>query len=197
MADFIGSTTALLKYAVASPAKEFIVVTEPGILHAMQKEAPAQDVHPRPPDANCACNECPFMKKNTLEKVYLSLRDLTPRIEMAPRAHRPRAPPDRANAGSQLNVYGRERELAKRQEAQAGKEGSEKGRRAGRALRRIPSAASWRLAASPRRCDVRDGAEVSSGATRGATEVQAITQTTGLGSGVGAGAATQLLRRRW
>ena len=93
MADYIGSTTALLKYAVSSPAKEFIVVTEAGILHQMQKQAPDKTVIPAPPDANCACNECPFMKKNTLEKVYLSLRDLQPRIEMAPqlmeRARRP------------------------------------------------------------------------------------------------------------
>jgi quinolinate synthase len=84
LADFIGSTTALLKYAVASPKSEFIVVTEPGILHAMQNQAPTKTFIPAPPDANCACNECPFMKKNTLEKVYLALRDLTPRIEMAP-----------------------------------------------------------------------------------------------------------------
>jgi quinolinate synthase len=84
MSDFIGSTTALLKYAVASPAREFIVVTEPGILHAMEKEAPGKTFIPAPPAANCACNECPFMKMNTLEKVYLSLRDLTPQIEMAP-----------------------------------------------------------------------------------------------------------------
>jgi quinolinate synthase len=83
MADFIGSTTALLKYAVSSPAKEIIVVTEAGILHQMQKAAPDKTFIPAPPDANCACNECPFMKMNTLEKVYLSLRDLTPRIEMS------------------------------------------------------------------------------------------------------------------
>jgi quinolinate synthase len=84
MADYIGSTTSLLKYAVSSPAKEFIVVTESGILHQMQKQAPDKTFIPAPPDANCACNECPFMRKNTLEKVYLSLRDLQPRIEMTP-----------------------------------------------------------------------------------------------------------------
>ncbi|HEX4448283.1 MAG TPA: quinolinate synthase NadA [Polyangiaceae bacterium] len=84
MADYIGSTTALLKYAVSSPASEFIVVTEPGILHQMQKQAPDKTFIPAPPVANCACNECPFMKMNTLEKVYASLRDLSPRIEMAP-----------------------------------------------------------------------------------------------------------------
>jgi quinolinate synthase len=84
MSDYIGSTTALLKYAVSSPAREFIVVTESGILHQMQKQAPDKTFIPAPPDANCACNECPFMKKNTLEKVYTSLRDLTPQIEMTP-----------------------------------------------------------------------------------------------------------------
>jgi quinolinate synthase len=82
-AHFIGSTTGLLKYAVSSPAKEFIVVTEAGILHQMQKQAPDKTFIPAPPDANCACNECPFMRKNTLEKVFLSLRDLEPRIEMS------------------------------------------------------------------------------------------------------------------
>jgi quinolinate synthase len=84
MADYIGSTTALLKYAVASPSREFIVATEAGILHQMQKQAPEKTFIAAPPVANCACNECPFMRKNTLEKVYLALRDLTPRIEMAP-----------------------------------------------------------------------------------------------------------------
>jgi quinolinate synthase len=83
MADYIGSTTSLLKYAVSSPAREFIVVTESGILHAMRKAAPEKTFVPAPPEANCACNDCPFMKKNTLEKVYLSLRDLEPRIEMS------------------------------------------------------------------------------------------------------------------
>jgi quinolinate synthase len=82
MADFIGSTTALLKYAVSSPKSEFIVVTESGILHQMKKAAPDKTFLAAPPAANCACNECPFMRKNTLEKVYLSLRDLAPRIEM-------------------------------------------------------------------------------------------------------------------
>ncbi len=83
-ADYIGSTTGILKYALASPKKEFIVVTEPGILHQMQKAAPDKTFIPAPPEANCACNECPHMKRNTLEKVYLCLRDLSPRIEMLP-----------------------------------------------------------------------------------------------------------------
>jgi quinolinate synthase len=96
MADFIGSTTALLKYAVSSPANEFIVVTESGILHQMKKAAPEKSFHAAPPEASCACNECPFMRKNTLEKVYLSLRDLQPRIEMAPDLiERARKPIDR------------------------------------------------------------------------------------------------------
>jgi quinolinate synthase len=82
IADYVGSTTALLKYAVSSPAGEFIVATESGILHQMRKAAPGKTFHAAPPDANCACNECPFMRKNTLEKVYLSLRDLRPAIEM-------------------------------------------------------------------------------------------------------------------
>jgi quinolinate synthase len=62
-------------------------------LHQMQKGAPDKTFIPAPPEANCACNECPYMKRNTLEKVYLALRDLSPRIEMAPdlieRARRP------------------------------------------------------------------------------------------------------------
>jgi quinolinate synthase len=83
MADFIGSTTALLKYAVASSKRTFIVATEPGILHQMEKQAPGKTFLAAPPEGNCACNECPHMKRNTLEKVYLSLRDLTPRLEMS------------------------------------------------------------------------------------------------------------------
>jgi quinolinate synthase len=96
LASFIGSTTALLNYAVGSDKKEFIVATEPGIIHQMQKRAPEKTFIPAPPAANCACNECPFMKKNTLEKVYLSLRDLTPRLEMDPQViAKARVPIDR------------------------------------------------------------------------------------------------------
>jgi quinolinate synthase len=82
MADFIGSTAALLRYVENDNAKEFIVVTEPGILHQMQKKAPHKKLIPAPPEGNCACNECPFMRLNTPEKVYLALRDLEPRLEM-------------------------------------------------------------------------------------------------------------------
>jgi len=81
-AQFIGSTSALLKYVTESPKKKFIVATEEGILHAMKKQAPGKELIPAPPNQNCACNECPFMKLNTLEKVYLALRDEKPEIEM-------------------------------------------------------------------------------------------------------------------
>ena len=82
-AHFIGSTTALLKHALASEEQTFIVATEPGILHQMKKAAPEKEFIPAPPEANCACNECPHMKRNTLEKLYLCLRDLSPRLEMS------------------------------------------------------------------------------------------------------------------
>ena len=65
-----------------SDAKEFIVVTEAGILHQMEKSAPGKTLIAAPPDNSCACNECPHMKKNTLEKLYLCLRDLQPEITM-------------------------------------------------------------------------------------------------------------------
>jgi quinolinate synthase len=95
-ADYIGSTTGILKYALASPKKEFIIATEAGILHQMQKGAPDKIFHPAPPEANCACNECPHMKRNTLEKVYLALRDLEPRLEMdATLLEKSRVPIDR------------------------------------------------------------------------------------------------------
>jgi quinolinate synthase len=83
MADFIGSTTALLQYSIKDPAKQFIVMTEAGILHQMEKASPDKEFIPGPPVAACACNDCPFMKLNTLEKLHATLRDLTPRIEMS------------------------------------------------------------------------------------------------------------------
>lgn len=82
MADFIGSTSALLGYVKRDSASAYIVATESGILHQMKQVAPDKTLIPAPPEANCACNECPFMRLNTLEKLYLCLRDLTPRIEM-------------------------------------------------------------------------------------------------------------------
>ena len=82
MADYIGSTTALLKYTMADPAKSFIVATETGIIHQMRKASPEKEFIEGPPEGSCACNMCPFMRLNTMEKVYLALRDLEPRIEM-------------------------------------------------------------------------------------------------------------------
>lgn len=82
LADHIGSTSSILKYAVESPAKTFIVVTEVGIIHQMKKAAPGKTFIPAPPDSGCSCNECPFMRLNTLEKVYLCMRDRRPEITM-------------------------------------------------------------------------------------------------------------------
>jgi quinolinate synthase len=96
MADYVGSTTGILEYAKKADAKELIIATEPGILHQIQKAAPDKVLIPAPPEASCACNECPHMKKNTIEKVYLSLRDLEPRLEMDPALMRAaRVPIDR------------------------------------------------------------------------------------------------------
>jgi quinolinate synthase len=82
-AKFVGSTTALVKYAVSSPARTLIVATEEGVLHQMKREAPDKTFIAAPPeDESCACNQCPHMRRNTLEKLYLALRDLKPRIEM-------------------------------------------------------------------------------------------------------------------
>ena len=82
MADFIGSTTGLLKYSQQNEAKEFIVVTETGIIHQMQKASPDKTFIPAPPNNNCACNDCPHMKLNTLEKLYLCMEYELPEITM-------------------------------------------------------------------------------------------------------------------
>jgi quinolinate synthase len=83
VADKVGSTAALLDYAVNSDCKEFIVATESGILHEMQKKCPNKKFIPAPPnDSTCACNDCSFMKLNTLQKVYNSLKYLAPQIEV-------------------------------------------------------------------------------------------------------------------
>ncbi len=83
VADFIGSTTGLLKYTEKSEAKEFIVVTETGILHQMQKSNPGKTFIPAPPNNNCACNDCPHMKLNTLEKLYLCMEYEAPEVTMS------------------------------------------------------------------------------------------------------------------
>lgn len=79
-ADFIGSTSALLKYSAEDSANEFIVATEEGILHQMKKKSPQKRFIPAPPNQNCACNECPFMKLNTLEKLHACLESEGPEI---------------------------------------------------------------------------------------------------------------------
>ena len=87
LADKVGSTAALLKYAIADSATEFIVATESGILHEMQKQAPQKTFIPAPPELSesgttCACNECEYMKMVTLEKVYRCLRDEQPVVQV-------------------------------------------------------------------------------------------------------------------
>lgn len=83
LADFIGSTTALLNFTKKDRTKIFIVGTETGILHQMEKESPEKTFIPAPPNNNCACNDCPHMKLNTLEKLYICLRDESPEITMS------------------------------------------------------------------------------------------------------------------
>lgn len=81
-ADFIGSTTAILNYSKTSTAQEFIVLTETGIIHQMEKASPGKTFIPAPPNNNCACNDCPHMKLNTLEKIYLALKHEQPELVM-------------------------------------------------------------------------------------------------------------------
>lgn len=82
IADYIGSTTGLLKFTQQDDAREFIVATETGILHQMQKANPDKTFIPAPPNNHCACNECPYMKLNTLEKLYLCMKYELPEITM-------------------------------------------------------------------------------------------------------------------
>ncbi len=82
-ANYIGSTAALLKYCQEVATQEFIVATEPGIIHQMQKAAPHKRFIPAPAENNCNCNECPFMRLNTLEKLYLVMKHRTPEITMS------------------------------------------------------------------------------------------------------------------
>ncbi|MBP9097452.1 MAG: quinolinate synthase NadA [Ferruginibacter sp.] len=82
LADYIGSTTGLLKFSQTDTSNEFIVVTETGIIHQMQKSSPAKTFIPAPPNNLCACNDCPYMKLNTLEKLYLCMKYEMPEIVM-------------------------------------------------------------------------------------------------------------------
>ncbi len=92
-ADYVGSTTGILNYAKQSPATEFIVATESGILHQMEKACPDKTFISAPGEGGCACSECPHMKLNTMEKLYLCMRDRKPEItldeELRRRALRP------------------------------------------------------------------------------------------------------------
>jgi quinolinate synthase len=83
MASYIGSTSALLKYTQSSKTRAFIVATETGILHQMKKLSPEKEFIPAPPEGNCHCNDCPFMKKNTLEAVRNALETLGPEITLS------------------------------------------------------------------------------------------------------------------
>ena len=94
VADKVGSTAALLKYSISDPATEFIVATESGILHEMQKSCPHKTFIPAPPtDSTCGCNQCSYMKLITIDKLYACLRDEAPEIivdaEISAKAIRP------------------------------------------------------------------------------------------------------------
>ena len=82
LADFVGSTAALLNYVAKDSAQAFIVATEAGILHQMRQRRPEAQLIPAPADSGCNCSLCPYMKLNSLEKLYLSLRDLQPEIRL-------------------------------------------------------------------------------------------------------------------
>ncbi len=80
LADYIGSTTGMLKYTASSPSKKFIVATETGIIHQMQLLSPDKEFLVVPSDETCSCNDCPYMKLNTMEKLYLALKNEQPEI---------------------------------------------------------------------------------------------------------------------
>ena len=81
-AQFVGSTSALLQYVRSSASRRFIVATESGILHQMRKNAPGKEFIPAAPSSLCSCNNCPYMKLNTVEKLYLCMRDRSPEISL-------------------------------------------------------------------------------------------------------------------
>jgi quinolinate synthase len=82
MADFIGSTSALIDWCATQEAPEFIVMTESGVRHSLEKRAPGKVFH-FIPNENCNCSECPYMKRNSLEKLRDALRNLAPRVELS------------------------------------------------------------------------------------------------------------------
>ncbi len=81
-ADYIGSTSGLLNFVTTSDKQEFIVATEPGIIHQMELKNPTKRFIPAPPESGCNCNECPYMKLNTMEKLYLCMKERSPEITM-------------------------------------------------------------------------------------------------------------------
>ncbi|HUN16635.1 MAG TPA: quinolinate synthase NadA [Saprospiraceae bacterium] len=85
LADYIGSTSGLLKFVQSDSAQAYIVATEVGILHQMSKVCPTKTFIPAPPNNNCACNECPHMKLNSLEKLYLSMKYELPEVTLSDR----------------------------------------------------------------------------------------------------------------
>jgi len=82
LADYVGSTTGMLKYTEQSNKQKFIVATETGILHQMQKNSPNKEFLVVPSDETCSCNDCPYMKLNTMEKLYLAMKNEEPAIEL-------------------------------------------------------------------------------------------------------------------
>jgi quinolinate synthase len=81
-ADFVGSTSQIRRYAEENSPATFIVATEEGILHQMRSDAPGNDLIPAPPESGCNCSQCPHMRLNTLEKLYLCLKHETPEVTM-------------------------------------------------------------------------------------------------------------------
>lgn len=81
-ADYVGSTSGMLKFTINDPANTYIVATESGIIHQMQKASPGKTFIPAPPNNACACNDCPHMKLNTLEKLYNCLKYESPEITL-------------------------------------------------------------------------------------------------------------------
>ncbi|MEM1023910.1 MAG: quinolinate synthase NadA [Myxococcota bacterium] len=95
-ADHVGSTRSLLEFVQSDPSTSFIVATEPGIIHQMEKATDGKTFIAAPPDSGCACNECPHMKLNTLEKLVLAMRLRSPSLEMDPELlEKARAPIER------------------------------------------------------------------------------------------------------
>ena len=92
-AHFIGSTTALIKHTQKSPKTQFIIVTEPGVIHQMEKLDSSKKYIPLANNEGCACNECPYMRLNTLDKMIEALETLSPEIKLNPNIMDKATPP--------------------------------------------------------------------------------------------------------